>query len=388
MRSFGKYPVEQPHTGATWRSAPPSRTRVCPSCGSVNPARSLLCESCSTRIPAHSLNPRSAFRDDSVRRKRTASADLRTAVSAPLMIVGIVVALTVITAFGGYVTSKSNVLADANRIVEEEEHYSSPDGGREKIGFDRKAEASLVIPSQPDPSLIRSLGLKVSRIVLDPGHGGQDTGTVGPTGLTEKEFVLDVARRLKNLIQRDLEADVVMTRSDDALLPLEERTRIANEAKGDLLISIHANSSPRLNADGVETFFLSLPDRNERDVLEVSARENAAARESIHDLDDLLRKITLHYKRDESRELARQIQFSLSRRKQMGENRGVKQAAFIVLIGAKMPAVLAEIGFISNPAQERDMKTSWFREQTAEGLLGGIKSYLETLKSGSNPKPD
>jgi N-acetylmuramoyl-L-alanine amidase len=231
-----------------------------------------------------------------------------------------------------------------------------------------------------DRSLIRSLGLKLSRVVIDAGHGGHDTGSIGPSGLTEKELVLDVAKRLQVLVETQLGAEVVMTRDNDTFVPLESRTQRANEEKADLFLSIHANSSPEKSVRGVETFFLNLNTQS-RDALATATRENAASEKKIHELQDLLQKIVLNDKADESRELAKHIQQAMSKRGNAGSNRGVKQAPFVVLIGAAMPSVLAEISFISNPEEEKRLKGPEYRQQIAESLFQGIKSYAETLSS-------
>lgn len=234
-------------------------------------------------------------------------------------------------------------------------------------------------------SLIRSLGLKLGRVVIDAGHGGHDTGSIGPTGLTEKELSLDVAKRLKALIESEMGAEVVMTRSEDQYLPLESRTKIANTEAADLFISIHANSSQVKSVKGVETFFLNYNTQS-REALMTATRENAATELNIHDLQDLVKKITLNDKVDESRELAGHIQTAMSKRSNSGSNRGVKQAPFVVLIGATMPSVLAEISFISNPDEERRLKTPDYRQQIAESLLQGIRSYADTLSSTKTAK--
>lgn len=243
------------------------------------------------------------------------------------------------------------------------------------------AETRIITPAQPPNSgarsLVRSLGLKLSRVVIDPGHGGYDTGTIGPTGYTEKEFVLDVALRLKKLIETQLGAEVVLTRTDDRFVSLERRTAIANEQESDLFISIHANSSRVRSVRGVETYYLNFT--SSREALETATRENAASDRSIHELQDLVNKIMLRDKVDESRELAQHIQRALMARKGAGTNRGVKQAPFVVLIGANMPSVLAEVSFISNPKEERLIKTEQHRQAIAESLFEGVKSYAETL---------
>jgi N-acetylmuramoyl-L-alanine amidase len=234
-------------------------------------------------------------------------------------------------------------------------------------------------------SLTRTLGLKIGKIVIDPGHGGHDTGTIGPNGLEEKDLTLDVALRLGKLIEQKLGAQVVYTRTDDTFVPLEERTALANQAKGDLFISIHANSSSDSSARGIETYYLNLTDSEE--AREVAARENALAQASYHDLQDLVQKITRNEKIDESRELAGDIQSALAKRMQRTShaqrNRGVKRAPFIVLLGANMPSVLTEISFISNPTDEALLKKGEQRQKVAEGILAGITHYLENLGSVS-----
>jgi len=234
------------------------------------------------------------------------------------------------------------------------------------------------------PTLTRALGLKIGRIVIDAGHGGHDTGTIGPTGLMEKDLCLDVALRLGKIIQQRLPgADVVYTRSDDTFIPLEERTNIANQAKADLFLSIHANSSQDHSARGIETYYLNL--KGSAEAMEVAARENAASQEGVHDLQDIVKKIARTEKIDESKELAADVQDSLSKRVQKTaktvKNRGVRKAPFVVLIGADMPSILTEISFLSNPADEQLLKKPEQRQRVAEGLYQGVASYLQSLNS-------
>jgi len=250
--------------------------------------------------------------------------------------------------------------------------------------------AELTPPPVPKPtrdgqrSLTRALGLKISRIVIDAGHGGHDTGTIGPHGLMEKDLCLDVALRLGKLIEDKLPgADVVYTRKDDTFIPLEQRTAIANEAKADLFISIHANSSHDPDARGIETYYLNFA--NSEDAMEVAARENANAQESLHDLQDLIKKIARNEKIEESKELAGDIQDTLTQRLQLvsrsERNRGVKKAPFVVLIGADMPSVLSEISFVSNPSDEKLLRKTDQRQRIADGLYRGIASYLDNMNS-------
>jgi N-acetylmuramoyl-L-alanine amidase len=232
-----------------------------------------------------------------------------------------------------------------------------------------------------DRSLIRALGLKIGRIVIDAGHGGHDTGTIGPNGLLEKDLVLDVAKRLGHLLETRLGAEVVYTRQDDTFVPLETRTAIANKERADLFISIHANSSRDPDARGVETYYLNFTSSAE--ALEVAARENAVSETSIHELQDLVKKIALKEKIDESREFASDVQDSLysglSLHSAGIRNRGVKKAPFIVLIGANMPSILAEISFVSNPTDERKLETAEHRQRIAESLYRGVSKYVGGL---------
>ena len=230
-------------------------------------------------------------------------------------------------------------------------------------------------------SLIRTLGLKVGRIVIDPGHGGHDTGTVGPSGLQEKDLVLDIALKLKTLVEEKLGSEVLLTRADDTFIPLEERTAIANHSQADLFLSIHANSSRSRRVSGVETFFLDFASSSEAE--EIAARENSSAQKTIFELQDLVQKITLKEKIDESRELAQIVQKSVTSQLQkthsQTRDRGVKQAPFIVLIGANMPSILSEVSFVSNPSDEKLLKSSSYRQKLAEALFRGIEAYAEAL---------
>jgi N-acetylmuramoyl-L-alanine amidase len=230
-------------------------------------------------------------------------------------------------------------------------------------------------------TLTRALGLKIGKIVIDPGHGGHDTGTIGPTGLEEKNVVLDVALRLAKILREETSSDVILTRKTDVFIPLEERTAIANEKGADLFISIHANSSRDHSARGIETYYMNFT--SDPGALEVAARENASSQESVHELRDLIKKIALTEKVEESRDFAMQVQRAIYSRLEKAtgrqKNRGVKKAPFVVLIGANMPSVLAEISFLSNPRDERMLKRSTYREKIAEALAQGIIDYGQSL---------
>lgn len=242
-----------------------------------------------------------------------------------------------------------------------------------------------VRPSAPTEAgsrtLTRALGLKIGRIVIDPGHGGHDTGTIGPTGVMEKDVVLDVALRLAKLLERETGNEVVLTRKDDTFIPLEERTAIANQKGADLFISIHANASRDRSARGLETYYLNFT--SDPGALEVAARENATSQESVHELQDLVKKIVLTEKIQESHDFASIIEArmhaGLAKDGVRLRDRGVKKAPFVVLIGANMPSILSEISFLTNPTDERLMKKSEYRQKIAEALYRGINQYAEDL---------
>jgi len=228
-----------------------------------------------------------------------------------------------------------------------------------------------------ETSLVRALGLKIGRIVIDAGHGGHDSGTLGVDGIEEKDVVLDVALRLGKLLHDRLGAQIIYTRSDDTFVPLETRTAIANKAQADLFLSIHANSSPDESARGVETYYLNFT--SDPTALDVAARENAVSDQSIHQLSDLVKKIALKDKIAESREFAGDVEGSLYTGLQKGntglKDRGVKKAPFVVLIGANMPSILAEISFVTNPKDAEQLRDPEYRERVAESLYKGIARY-------------
>ena len=253
--------------------------------------------------------------------------------------------------------------------------------------------SGIVAPAAPAPtpdntnagrvpsSMMRALGLKINRIVIDAGHGGHDSGTLGPGGIEEKDVVLDVALRLGKLLKQRLGADVIYTRSDDTFIPLETRTAIANQAQADLFISVHANSSPDAAARGVEVYYLSFT--SSADALEVAARENAVSNQSIHELSDLVKKIALSDKINESRAFAEDVDQSLYAGLEEGnaglKDRGVKKAPFVVLIGANMPAILAEISFLTNSSDAQELRQPEYRERIAESLFRGVSRYVASM---------
>ena len=231
-------------------------------------------------------------------------------------------------------------------------------------------------------SIARQLGLGVSRIVIDPGHGGHDPGATG-RGTTEAELVLDIALRLEQLLAKIPAVEVVLTRRTDTYVPLEERTLIANREGADLFLSIHANASPNLLARGVETYILNFA--SNRNAEAVAARENAASGQAMGALPDLVKAIALNNKLDESRDFATYVQRAMIARlkgpNKNIKNLGVKQAPFVVLIGAAMPSVLVEISFLTNEQGMRLLRGSTYRQRIAEALLDAIRNYQTSLKS-------
>lgn len=249
---------------------------------------------------------------------------------------------------------------------------------RNRVDVTNAVPARAAVPTADgETSLVRALGLKIGRIVIDAGHGGHDSGTLGYGGIEEKDVVLDVALRLGKLLHERLGAEIIYTRSDDTFIPLETRTAIANKAQADLFLSIHANSSRDESARGVETYYLNFT--AQPDALEVAARENAVSDQSIHQLSDLVKKIALKDKIAESREFATDVQESLYSGLEKGNpglrNRGVKKAPFVVLIGANMPSILAEISFVTNPTDARELEEPAYRERVAESLYRGVANY-------------
>jgi len=256
-----------------------------------------------------------------------------------------------------------------------------------KVVGDPATPARSAVPTADgQTSLVRALGLKIGRIVIDAGHGGHDSGTLGVGGLEEKDVVLDVALRLGKLLGERMGAEVIYTRSDDTFVPLETRTAIANKAQADLFLSIHANSSTDASARGVETYYLNFT--QQADALAVAARENAVSDQSIYQLSDLVKKIALKEKIAESREFAANVEASLYGGLERGnaglKNRGVKKAPFVVLIGANMPSILAEISFVTNPKDARQLRDPEYRQRVAESLYKGVARYAGGL---GGPRP-
>jgi len=270
----------------------------------------------------------------------------------------------------------------------EPQPLAAPAAEKEPLVSRPAAPPALSAPSVPAAnsngqfSLSRQLGLGISRVVIDAGHGGHDPGARS-NGLDEAELVLDVAQRLKKLFDKQPGMDVVMTRDSDVFIPLDERTAIANREAADLFLSIHANASRNSKVQGVETYFLNFASNPEAEA--VAARENSASGKAMHSLPDIVRAIALNNKIDESRDFAEMVQKSMVRRlasrNPQLRDLGVKQAPFVVLIGASMPSVLAEISFVTNRQEGQLLKTPAYRQHIAEALFDAVKQYQKALKA-------
>jgi N-acetylmuramoyl-L-alanine amidase len=231
----------------------------------------------------------------------------------------------------------------------------------------------------PSVSLSAQAGLKVRRVVIDAGHGGEDPGAIGPTGVKEKDITLKLARRVAEKLRKDLKMEVILTRDKDVYLPLEQRTAIANAAHADLFISIHCNSSPNRRIYGVETYYLNITD--DKYAIRLAARENRESEKSIGDLEFILADLAMKSNVDDSARLSKLVQANV-----VGELRekytsvkdlGVKHALFYVLIGAKMPAILVETSFVSNKQEEARLNDPRYQDNLADGLVQGIRDFVE-----------
>lgn len=232
-------------------------------------------------------------------------------------------------------------------------------------------------PAKKQPGLS-----KIRRIVVDPGHGGHDPGAIGPTGLQEKDVVLAIGLELRDKLKDELGLDVVMTRSTDVFIPLEERTAIANKVNADLFVSIHANAAPNRSAAGIETYYLNLA-KTEK-VAQLAAKENGTTLEKVSTLQAILFDLMANYKLNDSAHLADEVQKAIHHTVKetypATKSLGVKQGPFYVLVGATMPSILVETAFISNATEEAHLKEPTFRDLAAEGIMRGIRAYIAALK--------
>jgi len=245
----------------------------------------------------------------------------------------------------------------------------------------RPDERPAVIEKKPRTQKRASIS-KIRRIVIDPGHGGHDSGAVGPSGLQEKEVVLAIGLKLRELLRDELGLDVVMTRSTDVFIPLEERTAIANKVNADLFLSVHANAAANRNAAGIETYYLNLA-KTEK-AAQLAAKENGTSLEKVSVLQAILFDLMANYKLNDSAHLADEVQKALHKKARTHypdvKNLGVKQGPFYVLVGATMPSILVETAFLSNAQEEAHLKDPAYRDLPAEGILDGVRAYISSLK--------
>ena len=234
---------------------------------------------------------------------------------------------------------------------------------------------------KPAPPLRAAVG-KIRRIVVDAGHGGHDPGAIGAGGTKEKDVVLQIALKLARRLRDELGLDVVLTRSTDVFLELQERTAIANQVGADLFVSIHANASPNRNTSGMETYYLNLA-KTEK-AAQLAAKENGTSLEKVSLLQAVLFDLMANYKLNDSALLADEVQKSLHRKVtgsfQGGRNLGVKQGPFYVLVGATMPSILVETAFLSNGMEEERLNDPHFQDLSAEGIMEGIRGYIAAIK--------
>jgi N-acetylmuramoyl-L-alanine amidase len=252
----------------------------------------------------------------------------------------------------------------------------------------RTARHGIFKPGSPDQevSLARQLGLNVKRIVIDPGHGGKDPGTQFDNGIQEKDITLDIAKRLAASLEKIIGCEVLLTRDKDVFVPLDERTAFANVNKADLFISIHVNAHKQKSVYGLETYFLNMA--TDENAVMVAARENATSEKNISDLQSILNDLMLNTKISESSKLAYKVQDGMMKgiKKTYKANKslGVKQAPFYVLIGAEMPAILIETGFITNAVERKRIMSNSYKNLLADGIALGVNSYIKSIEQAYN----
>jgi len=248
----------------------------------------------------------------------------------------------------------------------------------------RKVGKGIKKPESPDDTvtLARQLGLSVKTIVIDPGHGGKDPGCYVNYAIQEKDIVLKLAKKLKGIIEKRLGCEVFLTRNEDVFLPLDERTAFANVKKADVFISLHVNSHKQADIFGLETYFLNMA--TDENAVMLAAKENATSEKNISDLQSILNSLMLNTKISESSKLAYNVQdgimASIKSSYRTNKSLGVKQAPFYVLIGAEMPAILIETGFISNSTERKRLQSDKYHEILADGIVDGIESYINSIK--------
>jgi N-acetylmuramoyl-L-alanine amidase len=281
-------------------------------------------------------------------------------------------------------------LKDPYRIVMDIEGSGKKSGGYYATGNNTdRYDYKSGLPEDRVSSLSEALGLKIRTVVIDAGHGGHDPGAIGPSGLKEKEVNLRIAKALKKKLDTEGKqfgiTKVYLTRSTDKFIPLEERTGIAKKLGADLFISIHCNAARNRQAYGIETYILSLT--NDQRSLAVAARENATTSISRSDMANVLKQYLLGAKIEESQRFAGHVQSSVvknvSTKYPPAINKGVKKAPFIVLIGADIPSILVETSFITNPRDEKRLKSNAYINEIADGIFVGVKRYSSEMQTAS-----
>jgi N-acetylmuramoyl-L-alanine amidase len=262
--------------------------------------------------------------------------------------------------------------------------------GKERLLKPGKQIVAQKAPDQPKRSkrdekgisLAKQLGLGVKRIIIDAGHGGKDPGALGKNGIKEKDVMLKLAKILAGRVREDLKCEAILTRTSDTFLPLEDRTAIANTKKGDLFISLHTNAHRDRRVSGIETYILNIA--LDEDAMNLAALENATSTKNIGDLQMILNDLMLNTKINESSRLAQFVHKGLMKELRKGykrvNSRGVRQAPFYVLIGAEMPAVLVEVGYITNKIENGRLCSPAYLNRTADGIVKGIGSYIKDME--------
>jgi N-acetylmuramoyl-L-alanine amidase len=252
---------------------------------------------------------------------------------------------------------------------------------------------AVVLPKNgkmPPGALAKQLALGVRRIVVDPGHGGKDPGALGYLkGVREKDITLSISKKVSKKLQEQLGYEVLMTRSRDVYLTLEERTAFANTKNADLFISIHTNAHRNRDAYGMETYFLNLA--TDDDAIRVAAMENATSAKNISDLQTILSDLMQNAKINESSRLAASVQTAmygkLKGKYKSVKNLGVKQAPFYVLLGAQMPAILVETSFISNPRECKRLVDPRYQDHLADAIVAGVQRYIREMQPSASFRP-
>ena len=262
--------------------------------------------------------------------------------------------------------------------------------GKERLSKPERKIVAQEAPDQPEESkkgqkrisLAKQLGLGVKRIIIDPGHGGKDPGAVGKNGIREKDVMLRLAKIVADKVRGELKCEAILTRTSDTFLPLEDRTAIANTKKGDLFVSLHTNAHRDGRVGGIETYILNIA--IDEDAMNLAARENATSTKNIGDLQMILNDLMLNTKINESGRLAGFVHKGVMKELRKGykrvHSRGVRQAPFYVLIGAEMPAILVEVGYITNKTENGRLCSPAYLNRTADGIVKGIGSYIEDME--------